>query len=110
MRMAPDHLLRNRLDHTAKIKESALLGNAGLENNLEKEIAQLFLQIVHVAARNGVGYLIGFPRSYKGLWSRMSVRGPMRNPSPTAQGLHDLNKPLSLTGRLHQRGPQARRK
>jgi hypothetical protein len=35
MRMTPDHFLRDRLDHAAEIEETALLGNAGLKNNLK---------------------------------------------------------------------------
>ena len=37
MRMTPEHLLCNRLDNAAEIEESALLGDAGLKNNLKKQ-------------------------------------------------------------------------
>jgi hypothetical protein len=56
----PDHFLRDRLDHVAEIEMPALLGNAGLKNNLEEEIAQFLLEIPHIPARDGVGDLVGF--------------------------------------------------
>ena len=52
--------MRDRLDHVAEIEMPALLGNAGLKNNLEEEIAQFSLEIPHIPERDGVGDLVGF--------------------------------------------------
>ena len=60
MRMPSDHLGGDRLDHVTERKCVVLLGHAGVVDHLQQEIAELLAQIVEIAARDGVGDLIGF--------------------------------------------------
>ena len=60
MRMPPDHLARDRLDHVAEGEGVLLLGHAGVIDHLQQEIAEFVLEIVEIAARDGIGDLIGF--------------------------------------------------
>ena len=60
VRMAADQLGGDGLDHVAEIEGALLLGHAGMEGDLEQKVAQLVLEVVQVAARDGVGHLVGF--------------------------------------------------
>lgn len=60
MGMAPDHLGGDGLDHGAEIEGAALFAEAGVEHDLQQQVAQLVAEIVEIAARDGVRHLIGF--------------------------------------------------
>ena len=59
MRMPADEFLRDGLHHVAEIEGALFLRHAGVEDDLQEEIAQLFAQIRQIAARDGVGDLVG---------------------------------------------------
>jgi hypothetical protein len=108
MRMTPEHLLCNRLDHAAEIGRVRAPRRCGREKQLE-EADRLAPQIVHIAARNGVGYLVGFldcegNDRLKSLLEVLCAATPL-----TAQGRHDRNEPIGIARRLHQHEPQAKR-
>ena len=48
-----------RLDHTAEIERALLLRHAGVEHDLEQEVAQFLAQVGEIAAGDGVGHLVG---------------------------------------------------
>jgi hypothetical protein len=60
MRMPPDHLARDRLDDVAECECISLLGHPGVKHHLKQEIAELLPEIVEIAARDGIGDLVGF--------------------------------------------------
>jgi len=60
MRMAPLHFVGDRLRDIVETKKTGFLSHAGMEHDLEQEIAELVFERRHVAALNGVGDLIGF--------------------------------------------------
>ena len=60
MRMPADHLARDGLDHVAERERVLLLRHAGVIDHLQQEIAEFVVEIVEIAARDGVGDLIGF--------------------------------------------------
>ena len=60
MRMAADQLGGDGLDHVAEIEGALFLGHAGVEDDLEQQIAQFVLEVGEIAARDGVGHLVGF--------------------------------------------------
>ena len=76
MRMPPDHLARDRLDHVAERKRVLLLGHAGVIHHLQQEIAEFVAEVVEIAARDGVGDLIGFLDGVGRDASQNSVRDP----------------------------------
>ena len=76
MRMPADELFGDRLDHVAEIERALFLGHAGVEDDLEQEIAQFFLEIGEIVARDGVGDLVGFLDACTARWSRNSAPGP----------------------------------
>ena len=53
-------MVGDRLDHVAEIEGALLLGHAGVEDDLQQQIAEFVLQVVEIAARDGVGHLVGF--------------------------------------------------
>ena len=60
VRMALDHLVGERLGDVGEIERALLLGHAGVEGDLEEEVAEFFLERRHVAALDRVGDLVGF--------------------------------------------------
>ena len=60
MRMPPDHLARDRFHHVAERECVPLLGHPGVKHHLKQEIAEFLPEIVEVAARDGIGDLVGF--------------------------------------------------
>src|SRR5688572_7635754 len=58
--MAADHLAGNRLDDVAEAENSIFLGNPCMEDHLEKEVAELVLQIVKIAPLYGIRNLVRF--------------------------------------------------
>ena len=60
MRMPPDQLLGDRLHHVAEIERALLLGHAGVEHDLQQQVAQFVAQVVEIAALDRVGDLVGF--------------------------------------------------
>ena len=60
VRVAADHLGRDRRHDVIEREGADLLGHAGMIDDLELEIAELVLERVHVAAVDRVGDLIGF--------------------------------------------------
>jgi branched-chain amino acid aminotransferase len=59
MRVAPHHLVGNQARNVGKAEQAGLFGHAGMEHHLEQQVAQFGGQGREVAARDGVGDLIG---------------------------------------------------
>lgn len=57
--MAAQQLLGDRLDDVAEGKGVPLLGHAGVEHDLEQQVAELVLEILEIAAIDGVRDLVG---------------------------------------------------
>ena len=60
MRMAADQLFGDRLHHIGKRERALFLGHAGMEDDLQQQVAKLVLQVVEVPAADRVGHLEGF--------------------------------------------------
>ena len=60
MRMPADHFARDGLDHVAERERVLLLRHARVIDDLQQEIAEFVAEIVEIAARDGIGDLIGF--------------------------------------------------
>jgi hypothetical protein len=65
MRMAPRHLVADRRNDVAEIERAGLLGHTRMKHHLQQQIAELVLQVVHIAAIDGIGDLVGF---LDGVW------------------------------------------
>ena len=60
MGMAVDELAANAVGYIVQVKAARILLDGAVEHHLEKDIAQLFLQMVQVAFVNRLRHLIGF--------------------------------------------------
>ena len=58
--MPTDQLGRNSLDHIAEIERVLLLRHAGVEHDLQQQIAEFFFQVAEIVAPNRIGNLIRF--------------------------------------------------
>ena len=92
MRMPPDHLARDRLDHVAERERILLLGHAGMIHHLQQEIAELVAEIVEIAARDGVGDLIGFLDGVGRDGRKILLEVPRAAAVGRAQRRHDLEQ------------------
>ena len=57
--MPADHLFGDRLHDVAEGEFLRFLSHLRVIDNLQQQVAELVAQIVHIAARDGVGDLIG---------------------------------------------------
>ena len=98
--MAADQLVGDRLDHVAEGERAVLLGHAGVEDDLEQEIAELVAQVGEVAARDRVGDLVGFLDACRARWSRSSAPGPTgsRSPGVRSAAMISIRRAMSREG------------
>ena len=92
--MAAQQLLGDRLDHAAEIERALLLGHAGVERDLEQQIAELLAQIVEIAARDRVGDLIGLFERVGRDGREILLEVPRTAGAGRAQRRHDFQKPV----------------
>ena len=60
MRVTPHHLVGDRARHVGEVEPAQLLGHAGVEHDLQQQIAQLLAERRRVAGLGGLGDLVGF--------------------------------------------------
>ena len=102
MRMAADHLPRDRLDHVAEGKGVLLLRHAGVIDDLQQEIAEFLAQVVEIAARDGVGDLIGFLDGVGRDRRKVLFEVPRAAGDGRAQRRHDFEQAGNIAGRGHR--------
>ncbi len=105
MGVAADHLGGDRLDHVAKGKQAGLGRHLGVIDGLEEEIAELVLEIVRVAAGDGVGDLIGFLDRVGRDGREVLHDVPGAAGFLVAQRGHDLEQPGDVARWCHGRPP-----
>ena len=90
-------------DHVAESEFALFLGHAGVEDDLQQEVAEFVTQIVEIAARYGVGDFIRFLERVggDGLESLLDVPWAAGNRRP--QRGHDLEQAGYVFGRFHRR-------
>ena len=96
VRMPADHLPRDGFDDVAESERALLLGKTGVIDNLKQQVTKLVLQIDQVAARNGIGNLLGFHARVgrdrrEGLLEIPRAAGNRR-----PECFHDFNKPRDV--------------
>ena len=101
MRMAADKLLGDRLDHVAEIEGALLLRHAGVEHDLQQEVAQFVAQIVEIAAGDGVGDLVGLLDRVGRDGREILLQIPRTAGPGRAQRRHDVEKTGDIAGRGH---------
>jgi hypothetical protein len=101
MRMPADHLSRDRLDHVAERKRILFFGHAGMKHHLQQQIAEFVPQIVQIAARDGVGNLIGFLDGVGRDARKILFEIPRAAGARGSQHRHDLEQAGNIRGRGH---------
>ena len=104
VRMAADQLGGDGLDHVAEIEGALLLRHAGVKDDLEQQVAEFVLEVVEIAAGDGVGDLVGFLERVGRDGSEGLLEVPGAAAAGRAQRRHDLDQPGNVAGRLHGRG------
>ena len=82
----------DRLDHVAERERVLLLGHAGVIDHLQQEIAEFVPEIVEIAARDGVGDLIGFLDGVGRDGREILFEVPRTAADGRAQRRHDLEQ------------------
>ena len=88
-------------DHVAEIERALLLRHAGVEHDLEQEVAQFLAQVVEIAARDGVGDLVGLLERVGRDGREILLQVPRAAGAGRAQRRHDLEQPGDVAGRGH---------
>ena len=57
--MPADHLVGDGRRHVVEAEGAGLLGHVGVEDDLQQQVAEFFLERRHVVALDGVGDLVG---------------------------------------------------
>ena len=60
MRVPPDHLAGDRIDHIGEFEALQLRGHLRVVNDLKQQVAKLVLQRLEIVARDRLGDLVGF--------------------------------------------------
>ena len=102
VRMAADHLFGDRLDDIAEGEFASLFSHLRVIDDLQEQVAQFVAQIVHVAARDGVGDLVGLLDRVGSDGRKVLLDVPGTAGSGVAQGGHDLDEAGNVAGRLHR--------
>ena len=113
--MTADQLFGDRLDHAAEIERALLLRHAGVEHDLEQQVAQLLAQVGEIAAGDGVGHLVGLFERVGRDGRKVLLQVPRAAGAGRPQRRHDLEKPADVAGGFHgakpsKRDPDARQK
>ncbi len=99
MRMAADHLVGHGLHHIAEIEQPGFLGHAGVEHDLEQQIAQFAGQRLHVVVGDGAGDFVSFLDGVRRDGREKSGRGPRDNrPAPAAARMTSSSTAMSRLG------------
>ena len=93
MRMAADHLARDRLDHVAEGKGVLLFRHAGVIDDLQQEVAEFLAEVIEIAARDRVGYLIGLLDGVGRNGRKILLEVPRTAGHRRAQRRHDFEQP-----------------
>ena len=93
MGVTPDQLLRDGLDHVAEIEGALFLRHAGVEHDLQQQVAQFLAQIRKIVARDGVGDLVGFFERVGRDGLEVLLEIPRTAGAGRAQRRHDLDQP-----------------
>src|SRR3954462_9329921 len=102
MGMAPDELFAQRLHYIGKVERALLLRHTGMKNDLQEKVAKLLAQIYEIAARNGVGDLVGFLNRIGRDGREILVEVPRTARPRSTEGRHDLKKMGNVAGRAHR--------
>ncbi len=60
MGMATDQLAGDAVDHAGKFEAIFFPGQLAVVHHLKQQVAQLALQVIEVAALDGIGHFVGF--------------------------------------------------
>ncbi|MNE50845.1 hypothetical protein D3C80_1454400 [compost metagenome] len=101
MRVPADHFRRHGLHDITECKLTHFLGDAGMENHLQQQVAELLAKIICVLALDGVRHLVGFFYcigfdGFKGLHNI-----PWTTGFRLAQCLHDLDEAGNILRGFH---------
>ena len=108
VRMASDELLGQGLHDVTEVEGALLLRHAGVEHDLEQEVAQFVTQVVEVAAHDGVDNLVGLLDGVGGDGREALLEVPRTAGSGRAQRRHDVDEPGDVAGRGHGSNLQGR--
>ena len=94
MRMAGLHLVADRGGDIGKGKVAGFFRHAGVEYDLEQQVAELVFQIGHVSPRNGIRDFVGFFNGVRRNAGKVLCQIPFAAIHGIAQPCHDRQEPV----------------
>ena len=104
MRMAADHLGGNGLHDVAEGELSGLLGHPRMVDDLQQKVAEFLAQVIGIAARYGIGHLVGFLDCVGSDGREILLDIPRTAGLRLAQRRHDLDQAGNVAGGFHGGG------
>jgi hypothetical protein len=101
MRMPPDHLSRDRIDHVAERERALFLRHPRVEHDLQQEVAEFVAEIAEIAARDRIADLIGLLDGVGRDARKVLFEVPRTAAAGGAQLRHDVEQGLDIAGRGH---------
>ena len=99
MRMAPHHLVGDRRGDVVEGEMPGFLGHAGVEHDLQQQIAQFVLQRRHVVALDRIGDLVGLLDRVGRDRREILLAVPRAAALRVAQPRHDRQQTVDRAGR-----------
>ena len=90
------------MHYIGKVERALLLGHPGMKNDLQEKVAKLLAQIYKIAARDGVGNLVGLLNRIGRDGREILVEVPRTARPRSTEGRHDLKKMGNVAGRAHR--------
>ena len=96
VRVPPDQLFGDGLDHVAEVERALLLGHPGVEDDLQQQVAQLLAELLDVVVLDCVGDLVGFFERIGRDGAEVLLEIPRAPGARRAQRRHDLHQPRDV--------------
>lgn len=104
MRMAANQLAGDAIDHRIELEAPLFPRQLRVVDDLEEQVAQLFAQVVEVAALDGVGHLVGFLEGVRDDGRVALLQVPRATVLRVAQPGHEVKQVVELMHPWHPRG------
>src|SRR6185437_767333 len=102
MRMAAQHLVGDGASDVVEVEEAGLLGHAGMEDDLEQQVAEFILERRRIAALARFGHLIGLLDGVRRDGGEALLAIPRAAMLGIAQPRHDVEQTRQVRRAAHR--------
>ncbi len=104
MGMAPDQLVGDRPGNLVEVERPDLARQAGVKDNLEQQVAQFVLQVIHIVALDRIGHLVCLLDGIRRNRAERLLQVPRAAALGVAQAVHDFEQAVDRSGNVFGHG------